>query len=71
MNSKEEISKHTIDEMLDDLAVKYKETLASISTIDLVDELSHRDGVDVTMVDPGEAARMRISGPAVVLTVFD
>lgn len=66
-----ELSKYTVEEMLDELAGRCADKAEEISTRDLVIELATRDGVDVTVVDPYEDVRFMVSGPAVVLTVFD
>ena len=71
MAIKSELSKYSFDDLLDEVARRYKGTLADAETTDLVEELTKRDGVDVTLIDPGEMARLRVLGPGVVLTFLD
>lgn len=45
--------------------------LKSITTKDLVAELSERDGVEVTIAEPYKDAEVKVNGPAIVLVVTD
>ena len=45
--------------------------LANIATCDLVDELRTREGVMTKIVEPYDARKMNVEGPAVVLIVKD
>ena len=45
--------------------------LEEVSTKDLVNELSTREGVEETVVDPYEDFNVNVNGPAIVLVVYD
>lgn len=45
--------------------------LKSVSTKELIEELWHREGVSVTMVEPYDTYTPTISGAAIVLVVED
>lgn len=71
MSWEPELSKYTVDDLLNEIATRCNGELNKAEIADLVYELSTRKDVDVTMVDKGNVARLRVVGPAVVLTVFD
>ena len=71
MSRQEDLKLYTLDELLDAVATRYNRTLELIHTTDLVHELTKREGVDVTLVDDSEDVRLRVHGPAVILTIFD
>lgn len=45
--------------------------LSSVSTSELVRELSSREGVEATTAEPYQEAQVKVNGPAVVLVVSD
>ena len=45
--------------------------ISRISTKELVDELSRRDGVEATTAEPYQDIRVEINGPAIVLVIID
>ena len=45
--------------------------LKNIKTCDLVEELSHREGVEVHQAEPYKDMTVNVNGPAVVLVVTD
>jgi len=63
-----------VDSTKDDVhALEYaiKELESDISTKDLVEELSKREGVKVDIADPYKDVDIKVNGPAIVLTVID
>lgn len=42
-----------------------------ISTKDLVDELSRREGVEKTIAEPYQDVQVKVNGPAIILVVTD
>lgn len=71
MGKHEKLSGFTTDDLLMELAARCSGSLDKADTLELVDELTKRDGVDVTLVEKDESVRMRVRGPAIVLTIFD
>lgn len=60
------------EELLNELAKRCSKKAEEIATWDLLDELASRRGVvDTTVVDPYETIRLCVTGPAVILTVFE
>lgn len=45
--------------------------MADISTRELVDVLTEREGVETTIAEPHKTAVTEIEGPAIVLTIID
>ncbi len=45
--------------------------LETISTAELVEELSRREGVENTMAEPYQDVQIKVNGPAIVLIVTD
>jgi hypothetical protein len=66
-----ELKDYSTERLLDELARRCARRVEDISTPDLVTELMTRQGVDTTIVDPYDGVRLRIDGPAIVLTIFD
>lgn len=50
---------------------KVKTLLENVPTVDLVRELTRREGVKTTTAEPYQDVRIEVSGPAVVLEVID
>lgn len=48
-----------------------KTLLESVSTVDLVRELTRREGVKTTTAEPYQDVQIKVNGPAVVLEVID
>lgn len=48
-----------------------KPLLENVSTLDLVKEISKREGVKVTTAEPYQDVQIKVNGPAVVLEVID
>ena len=53
------------------LEVPVQEQLSKYYTKDLVEELSKRDGVEVTIAEPYEDIEVKANGPAIVLKIID
>jgi len=45
--------------------------ISSVPTVDLVRELSRRDGVEQTIAEPYQDVQVKVNGPAIVLVVID
>ena len=45
--------------------------LKNVPTAQLVAELSNREGVEATIVEPYQDAEVKVNGPAIVLVVID
>lgn len=45
--------------------------VSNVSTADLVDELSKRQGVEKTVAEPYQDVQIKVNGPAIVLVVID
>jgi len=50
---------------------KIMDTLKSVSTKDLVEELKTREGVETAIAEPYADLEIKVNGPAIVLTVID
>lgn len=45
--------------------------LELFSTRELVEELKERTGVEVTIAEPHKKIKIKVSGPAIILKIFD
>lgn len=71
MGYRRDLEKYTLDDLLDEIALRCDCNADKIDIVDLVTELSSRKEIHTTVVDPGETLRHIVRGPAVVLTYFD
>lgn len=71
MGTKKGLEEYTLDNLLDEIAMRCDGSIENIGTADLVTELSRRKEVHTTLIDEGETVRHVVRGPAVVLTYFD
>lgn len=56
--------------LLDELYRRGYRIAEDLDTIDLLEVLSQRRGVDVTLVEDYDIINLKVAGPAVVTTVF-
>ena len=45
--------------------------ISDIPTVELVNELARREGVEKTIAEPYQDVQVKVNGPAIVLVVID